>query len=87
MREAVDKADESALTWEEIESLTGARSGIHNTACPYCGSGAEYSTRFKIERTLAHAKWVCFYCGVKGTTDNPEGVPSEKQAAAERESS
>jgi hypothetical protein len=86
VREAVSKSDcESVLTWDEIEMLTGARSGTHNTACPYCGSGAQYSTVFKTERTPAHAKWVCFYCGVKGTTDNPEGVPSEKQAAAERE--
>jgi hypothetical protein len=84
-RQTIEVSDDHALSWDEIETLTGGRSGVHNTPCPYCGADSQRSTRFRIERTLSRASWVCFYCGTKGTVDNPNDAPSEAEQAAERE--
>jgi hypothetical protein len=80
-RQSVEVNDDHALTWDEIELLTGGRPGSHTTPCPYCGTDKPDSTRFKIDRDLSCASWICFYCGVKGTATNPEAVASDQGKA------
>jgi hypothetical protein len=81
-RETIEIDDEHQLTWNEIETITGGRSGICDTRCPYCGWDKEQSNQtFRIDRTLSSAQWRCFYCGTKGTTTNPEAVPSRTREA------
>jgi hypothetical protein len=79
-RKLIEIDDDHALSWREIDALTGGRSGTHNVPCPYCGWDKPHSTRLKIDRTLTRAEWRCFYCGVS-TTVTPEGVPSELEEA------
>jgi hypothetical protein len=84
-RESVEITDEHAVSWNEIELLTGWRSGTHDVRCPYCGWDKERSNdTFRINRTLARADWFCHYCGVRGATVNPEGVPTHLEEAERR---
>jgi len=75
--DTVEINDEHQVSWNEITIMTGGRSGIRDTRCPYCGWDKEKSNQsFRIDCTLIRAEWRCFYCGVNGVTVNPEGVPS-----------
>jgi hypothetical protein len=75
-----------ALTWNEIDSLTGGASGTHHTACPYCDDGS-HSAKLKLTRTLTSAWWYCYRCTTKGSVKNPhppDGIEARRQEQAER---
>ncbi len=89
--EAMDEIDDPhALSWDIIEHITGGCSGTHYTRCPNCGWDKERNNNtFTIDRTLVGAQGHCFYCGLRGETSNPEGVPdhlvkTERRLVAEQ---
>jgi hypothetical protein len=85
-RQVPEKTDGDGLSWGEVEALTGGANGTHHTPCPYCGGGASgYSTRFQIRKTLAHAVYHCFYCGISGRSHNNGEVDAGEQQEAERQ--
>jgi hypothetical protein len=66
--------DRHEVSWGEIEALTNSKSGTHYTRCPNCGWDKDQSNNsFKIQCTASGAKWDCIYCGISGTTGNPDG--------------